>query len=820
LGGRDPADADWHQGTASHPSAERRVTQAAPIPIALTSFVGREKEVVEVRRLLGVTRLLTLTGSGGIGKTRLALEVGRTCEDIAFVDLAPESEGRLISALVAAALGIHEQPRVSFLDLLIANLASRSMLLILDNCEHVIAACSELVDQLLRSCGQLRILATSREPLAVYGERVWVVPPLSYGGSPDLPASGEAEQLFAERARLVQRDFTFDAQNAKGVTELCRHLDGIPLAIELAAARVRVLGVQGIAARLDERLRLLRTESQGVPLRHRTLVSAIEWSYDLLTPTEQAFLCRLSTFVGGWTASAAEMIWDSADNVPGEALDLLTHLVDKSLVQVEQLPDGDVRYRFLEMIREFALVRLRATDDMQPVCRRHAVYFLRFSEQVEPNLWGPAAEEWIRRLEQELDNARAALEWLITSHARRDAVTMGAAMGRFWLLCGRYTEGQQWILRILDLGSDPADPTLVRAKLLRAHASLSAFQGDFAAAKPLAEEALAITRQHGSEIETARSLLVLANTVQNHGDFAEARRLLEEAAATSRRAGGDVELVDALHYLGGNAFAAGNFARARAIADECLASAARAGYARGVARAEWVLGSIAYFERDLHAARLHLEASTDSSFELNAWWEAVQACVWLSHVVCDEGDFVRCASLLMQIRNLGQQLGDSEVSCLFLEGTVHFAAVSGQPELALRLAAAAEAHREAIGLVLFPVMSELVHHWLAPASRKLGRHRTKLLWAAGRGLSLPEALTEASKWNSSPGNRVRSDGVPLSRRELEVAALIARGRTNREIAQELVIAVSTAERHVANILQKLDLRSRTEIATAMMMRNP
>jgi non-specific serine/threonine protein kinase len=733
------------------------------------------------------------------------------------VDLAPHLDGQQLPAVIAGALGIHEQPRVSFVDLLIANLASRSMLLILDNCEHVIAACSELVDDLLRSCPGLRILATSREPLAVQGEQLWVVPPLSFSGSPDPHASGEAERLFAERARLVQHDFTLSAQNAKSVTELCRHLDGIPLAIELAAARVRVLGVQGITAHLDERLRLLTTESHGVPERQRTLVSALEWSYDLLTASEQAFFGRLAVFVGGWTASAAEAIWDSAGNVSGEVLDLLTRLVNKSLVQVEQLPDGDVRYRFLETIREFALARLRASDDMRAVCQQHAVYFLRFVKEVEPNLWGPDAERWIKRLEQELDNARAALDWFITTGTSQDALTMGAALGRFWLLGGGYTEGQQWMLRLLDLRSE-ADLTPVRAKLLRARASLSAFQGDSATAQPLAEEALAITREHGSEIEIARSLLVLANNVQTRGDFAEARRLLEEAAAASRRAGADVELVDALHYLGGDAFAAGNFARARVIADECLASANRAGYARGVARAEWVLGSIAYFEHDLQAARLHLETSIRSSLELNAWWETVQASVWLGHVAADEGDFVRCASLLMQIRNLGQQLGDSEVSYLFLEGTVHFAAVSSQPELAIRLAAAAEVHREAIGLVLFPVMSELVHRWLAPASRKLGPHRTESLWATGRGLSLAEALAEASDWNSVPHNRVRTG--PLSRRELEVASLIARGMTNREIAQELVIAVSTADRHVANILQKLGLRSRTEIATRMVMRTP
>jgi predicted ATPase len=710
----------------------------------LSSFVGRKDAIAKLRGLLVHARLITLVGPGGIGKTRLALEAVRSNAEIVFVDLAPHSDGGELPAVVAAALDIHEQPRLSFLDLLIANLAPRSILLILDNCEQIVAATSELVDQLLWSCPQLRILATSREPLAVHGEQVWMVQPLSVGTSAGSPASGEAEQLFAERARLVQPDFTLDAPNARGVTEICRHLDGIPLAIELAAARVRVLGVQGIAAHLDERLWRLRTESRGVPGRQRTLGSAIQWSYDLLTQPEQAFFRCLAVFVGGWTLDAAEAIWACTDR-GSDTLDLLARLVDKSLVQAEPVSDGSVRYRFLDTIREFAQDRLRATDKMPAACQRHAAYFLRLLQEVESKLWGAEAEVRVKELEPELENLRTAFEWLIDSGDGQDAITLGAALERFWLLGGRYTEGQQWIARLLKLRR-AEDQTLVRAKLLRAQARLFDFQGDPAAAQPVAEEALALTQQHGLEIEIARSLLVLATTVQTRGDFAEARRLLEEATRVSRDAEAHIELVDALHYLGGDALAAGDFVRAHAIADECLASARETGYALGVARAEWVLGSIAYFEHDLHAARLHLVASMDASHELNATRQFLKAAVWLGHVAADEEDYPGCASLLSQIKDLGQQLGDSEVSCLFLEGTVHCAAVSHQPQLALRLAAAAEVYREAISAVLFPVMASLLDQWLAPARKELGPERAGSLWETGRSLSMREALAEASGW--------------------------------------------------------------------------
>jgi tetratricopeptide (TPR) repeat protein len=336
---------------------------------------------------------------------------------------------------------------------------------------------------------------------------------------------------------------------------------------------------------------------------------------------------------------------------------------------------------------------------------------------------------------------------------------MGSALGRFWLLAGRCTEGQQRIARLLQLAGAEV-PTSVRPKLQRAYASLLLFQGDASAAQRLGEEALVLSRQYGSDTEVVRSILVLANALQSQGQFATARFLFLEAATLSRKTGDTVELVDALHYLTGDAFAVGDMARARAITDECLGLARSAGYARGMVRAEWVLGSLAYYRQDLPAARLHLETSRAASSDLNAWWDAVQATVWLGHVAAEERDYASCASLLSRIREFGQQLGDSEISCLFLDVSVHLAAVSGQVEKAIRLAAAVEAYRDAIGIALFPVMRNLIQQWIAPARARVGARRAMLLSAAGRQLSLDQALAEASTLDSGSANSAEPKHAP------------------------------------------------------------
>jgi tetratricopeptide (TPR) repeat protein len=423
----------------------------------------------------------------------------------------------------------------------------------------------------------------------------------------------------------------------------------------------------------------------------------------------------------------------------------LTRLVDRSLVQVEPVANGSVRYGLLETIREYALEQLRANGEEAAVRQRHAGYFLALVRDAEPELWGPEPEPWLKRLERDLDNARAALQWSIESGDERDALELGAALGRFWLMAGRYREGQLWVARLLRLAG-AEELTLNRAKLLRANASLWAYQGDAAAAQPLAEAALKLMRRLGPKIDIARSLVVLGETVQTRGDLSAARHILEEAVAVSRTAGATVELVDALHYLGGDALAAGEFDRARANGDECLVLAHQIGYARGVARALRGLGWISYIEHDRETARLQLEASIASARDINDRWETAQASALLGHLEADEGDHAASASLLIQTLELGRQLGDKEMLCTFLEGAAHLASTMGRPERALLLAGAAAAQREAIDSVLFPVLGSLLDQWLAPARMALGTSRATSMLAAGHALSLEQALAEASDW--------------------------------------------------------------------------
>jgi predicted ATPase/DNA-binding XRE family transcriptional regulator len=326
------------------------------LPTPLTSFVGRQRDLAEVRRVLGTTRLLTLTGAGGIGKTRLAIEAARGHPEAVFVDLAPLTDGRLVAAAVAAMLGLNERPGVAWLDVLASNLTSRRALLVLDNCEHLADACAELSEGLLRACPDIGILATSRQPLGVAGEQLWPVPPLptaapASSGSDAVPA---ATRLFVDRARLVQPAFALDEQTARLVTDNCRQLDGLPLAIELAAARVPLLGLEGLRERLDQRLPLLKSKTHGAPVRHQTLGAAIAWSYDLLSEAERALFRRVAVFAGGWTYEAAEAIGGDGPVAAHALLDVLDQLADKSLIQTMPEAGGSVRYRMLETVRQFA----------------------------------------------------------------------------------------------------------------------------------------------------------------------------------------------------------------------------------------------------------------------------------------------------------------------------------------------------------------------------------------------------------------------------------------------------------------------------------
>jgi predicted ATPase/class 3 adenylate cyclase len=477
------------------------------LPLQLTSFVGREREQAEVRRLLTTARLVTLTGTGGCGKTRLALQVGAELADafadgVWFVDLAPLADPALVPQTVAAVLGVHEVAGRPLLQTVADHLRGRELLLILDNCEHLLDACAQLADALLRACPRLRILATSRELLGVAGESAWRVPSLTLPDARQPPAAAsltqyEAVRLFIERAVAALPTFAVTNQNAPAVAQLCWRLDGIPLAIELAAARVRMLTVEQIAARLDDRFRLLTGGSRTALRRQQTLQAAIDWSYQLLSEEERLLLQRLAVFAGGWTLEAAEAVGVGASIEGADVLDLLGALVDKSLVVAEG-QGAHERYRLLETIRQYAGEKLLEAGEVGPIRDQHRDWYVGLAARAEPELTGPGEEEWLGRLEVEHDNLRAALAWSLEGDPGV-GLRLAASLGGFWARHGHLVEGRRWLEAFLTRAPAPDDPEeqRVRARALRRAGILASDQQDRAAARTFLAESLILFRALG-----------------------------------------------------------------------------------------------------------------------------------------------------------------------------------------------------------------------------------------------------------------------------------------------------------------------------------
>jgi non-specific serine/threonine protein kinase len=486
------------------------------LPAPTSSFIGRTQELEQLLALLNRTRLLTLVGAGGIGRSRLAqrvsMEVHSYADGVWLVELASLADPQAVARALAEVLGVLERPDQPLISTLVSYLAPKRALLIIDNCEHLLASCAVLVEALLRGCPDLQILATSREVLNIDGETVWPVPSLS------LPSSGEpmqlerateyeAVQLFVERAVATRADFHLTTANASAVAELCRHLDGIPLAIELAAARVRALRVEQIVARLGDRFRFLTGGSRTALPRHQTLGATIRWSYDLLDPQERTLFERLAVFAGSFSLEAAEAVCAGGGIEPAEILDLIERLSAKSLLQVED-EGNEARYRLLETLRQYASERLQDSTEESEVRLKHVEYLLKLAETVEPELVGPRVGLWLARLDQDHDNFRAALQWCLDRSESELGLCLGGAFYRFWLLRGFLIEGGDWLDRLLALPGAAA-PSVGRAKALNGAAGLAA-NGEPERALRLAEEAVDLWRALGDDARLAYALAFVA----------------------------------------------------------------------------------------------------------------------------------------------------------------------------------------------------------------------------------------------------------------------------------------------------------------------
>jgi predicted ATPase/DNA-binding SARP family transcriptional activator len=693
----DPA----HQDTAEPPGESQQpalpAQPAAPgLPAETTSFVGREAELATIEDLLGLSRLLTLTGPGGSGKTRLALRAGaqassRHPDGVWLVEFAQIARPELVVPVTAAALAIMEEPGRPLIDSIIAGLAGRDLLLIVDNCEHVLDAVAELVNALLRGCAELRILATSQSRLGLAGEATWPVPPLMLppadARDPRIVAEAESVRLFCDRGALARPGFGLTAGNADAVSEICRRLDGIPLALELAAARVNALTAGQLAARLDDRFRLLAGASRrGLP-RHRTLQAAIEWSHDLLSADEQICLRRLAVFAGGCTLEAAEAVCPGGALAPELVFQTVTSLVDRSLLTVEERL-GSMRYGMLESIHQYARQKLAKAGESAELSRRQLGWLLEFA--AEADLDGPDQGAWLDLLEAELDNFRAGLEWSLAGPAPapgragpeaaagrtgpapapgragpESALALAGALAPFWMVRGYIGIGRRWLDAALAAAGPGADRRL-RAIALDGAGQLAAVHADFSAQRACQQESLAIWRELGEDARVASCLGDLGAAAHIRGDYSAARVMYTEALELASGAGEAQQMARSLSGLGRLALHAGELAQATEYYTESMARFNEVGDLRRATLVLGNLGVVALDQGDLSLSTVRLEEHLENARKLGDRKLIGGALTNLGMIAHNAGDLDRAAALHADALDLAGQVGDRRLSAVAL----------------------------------------------------------------------------------------------------------------------------------------------------------
>jgi predicted ATPase/DNA-binding SARP family transcriptional activator/DNA-binding CsgD family transcriptional regulator len=815
--------------SAGGPSEESLASARHNLPDSLTSFVGREREMLEARRLLPMTRLLTVTGAGGSGKTRLALEVARSLvgaypDGAWLVELAGLSEPDLVPQAVATTVEVREQPGRPLLDTLLDVLRDRELLLVMDNCEHLIDAAARVADALLHSCPRLRVLATSREPLGVRGEVLWQVPPLSLPNTDEEPGVEglmryEAVRLFVDRARLRLLDFGLTRENAGAVARVCRKLDGIPLAIELATARMGALAVEQVAQRLEVSLDLLTDGSRTAEPRQQTLRATLDWSHNLLSEAERALFRRLSVFAGGWTLEAAEAVCSGGGIEQDGVLDLLGELVYKSLVVAGAPTGGAVRYRMLEPIRQYAREKLDESGEASEVQGRHAAFFLTLAEEAEPELAGPQQRLWVERLEGEHDNLREALSWVLERGETELGLRFGGTLWRFWFAGGYLSEGIRWLEEAL-AGTDPA-PARVRA--LEGMGWLTQFQGDSERAEAAYEEMLELSREVGDKGNIATALNSLGTMAVARGDNEQATPLLEENLLVLRELESErntatmIKKFHALNLLGILAInREGDYVRGMALWEESLALAREAGDTFRVGTTLCNLGYAALMQGDHVRAMALSEEALALAHELGSAGGEIfpETLVNLGLAALGQGDHERAAASFEEALVMSRSVGRKPTVINALEGMASLAGAVGEAIRAARLRGAAEAAREATGIALPPGERVLHEPYLAATRSGVGEAVWDEALSEGREMSLEEAAEYALSTTSVPQEPPAGEPMGiLTHREEEVAVLVAHGFTNRQISTRLAISERTAANHVARVLRKLGLRSRAQIAT-------
>jgi predicted ATPase/DNA-binding CsgD family transcriptional regulator/predicted negative regulator of RcsB-dependent stress response len=803
------------------------------LPAPMSSFVGREREMVEVKRELAMTRLLTLAGAGGTGKTRLALEVARDLvgafpDGVWMVELASITEPRLVAQEVAGTLGVQERPGEPLTDTIAEALAAKELLLVLDNCEHLVEEAARQVDRLLASCPHLKVLATSREPLALPGEVNWAVPPLSLPATPnggttaDVLMRYEAVRLFVDRARLRLLDFEVTLENAGAVARVCRKLEGIPLAIELATARMGALAVEQVAQKLEVSLDVLKGTNRSAAPRQQTLRATLDWSHDLLSEEERVFFRRLSVFAGGWTLEAAEIVC-SGDGIEREdGLDLLSGLVDKSLVVAGASASGAVRCRLLEPVRQYASEKLEESGEARTVRYRHASFFLSLAEEADPALEGSEQPRWLDRLEEEHDNIRASLAWLLQQAEDAEiALRMGAALGWFWYLRGHLGEGRRWLEEAL--GTSDGTPTPARARSLQRVSFLALLQGDLDRAEGASEEGLELEgidlfKTAGGDSIAADLQGTLAIAVADRNEFDRASDLLDESLARSREIGSVRGTAVSLFRIGIVRKDRGDVERALPFLEEALAMFRKIKDPAMIASVLTHLGDALLFKGDIDRARGISEEAETMLREQNHRHYLVYALTTLGWVALVQNDVNRSRTSFTEGLKLSQKLGAKEAVLQTLEGLACIAGTLGEPRRAATLLGAVQALQEATGLQQEPSVHALEDAYLLAALPRPDEESWVAAFEEGRAMMYEEVVEYALSEDEpiqptleEPPASTRA--ATLTPREREIAGLVTRGLTNRQIASELSISEHTAATHVRRVLKKVGLQSRSQVGS-------
>ena len=756
-------------GTATHAHAPKAdvlqpIAEAKPtphnLPIQLTSFIGREKEMIEIKRLLtkseGSVRLLTLTGPGGCGKTRLALQAAFGMfevfpDGVWLVEFAPLVDPLLVPQTVAIILGLREEPGRPLLSTLTDHLRGKRLLLILDNCEHLVQASAQLADALLHTCPNVDILSTSREMLGVAGERALVVPSLSMPDPrefppPELLSQYEAVRLFAERATTVMPEFILTQENASAIAQICQRLDGIPLALELAAARIKVLRVEQIAARLTDMFRLLTGGTRTALPRQQTLQAALDWSYDLLSETERHVFNRLSVFAGGWTLEAAEAVCADEGIESTEILDVLIQLVNKSLVLAEQSQGEETRFNLLEIVRQYALAKLTASG-ANAVRRRHAMYYVALAEARIKAFNSVSLQTWHNRIETEYDNLRAALAW---SYSTKDSGELGlrlaGALGWFWIRHGQYwSEGRNWLEGALSHADvEQLDNKQLQAQIPQKLGSLSAVQGDYAAGQVCYADSLKLFRAIGDVSASAYLLERMGWLARERGDYATARLLLEECLAIVRKLGDIDGIVGALNTLGEVLVMQEDIEGAARLLEESLPLARELGEINGIGWALNHTGHVAQIQGEYERAIALHEESLSLFLLSGPYWVGIpQAHQALGETTLAQGNAALAADHLAEALELFRDMGDRMGISWCIAGLAGVAAVNEEPERAAWLWGAAEALRQSIGARPAPAARATHERLQAEVRKQLGEVMFNAKWTEGQDASVEQAIDEA-----------------------------------------------------------------------------